>query len=162
VATAVGAGGQPAFAAPKPAPSAASTADPAHGTRHQAGRSGSSATSKAAASTRAGATGNAKAAAGKHAAAATSKAATSKAATSKATSAPFEVGPPDAPTGVTATLNSDGTITANWAAPANVAAGIDHYTATASGGGGTCSTTDDTTTTCDIPAAGLSPSTAYT
>ena len=262
VATAVGAGGQPAFAAPKPAPSAASTADPAHGTRHQAGKSGSSATPKAATSTRATGTGSAKAAPSKAATSTTGKAAakapaaktstatkasTAKAATTKAapaarteaapnavtsivvepststaditwaavatatdydvaddhgdscantalltctlvglvpdttyivtvtanmptgtttgSSAAFEVGAPTAPTGAAATVNADGSITANWTASADPHAGIDHYTATADDGAGgtaTCDTTDETETTCDIAAADLSPSTDYT
>jgi hypothetical protein len=250
VATAVGAGGQPAFAAPKPAPSAASTADPAHGTRHQAGKSGSSATPKAATSTRSGGTGSAKAAPAKAAPAAKSAPAVKAPAATKAapaarteaspnavtsitvapstttaeitwddvatatdydvadnhgdacanvaapahtctlvgltadttytvtvtanmptgtttgTSSSFEVGAPDKPTGAHATLNADGSITADWVAPADVHAGIDHYTATATEVGvpantATCSTTDETTTTCDIDAAGLDPSTDY-
>jgi hypothetical protein len=85
--------------------------------------------------------------------------------TSSGVSDTFEVGKPDKPTHVTADMNTDGSITANWSAPANVHAGIHHYKATAddgSGGGDFCVTTDETTTTCDIAPTNLDPSTDYT
>ncbi|WP_433046989.1 fibronectin type III domain-containing protein [Dactylosporangium sp. CS-033363] len=68
-----------------------------------------------------------------------------------------EVGPPDAPTSVTATAGP-GTATVTWTAPVNDGAGIDHYLVTAAPGGAVCIALD--ASGCTV--TGLNGATGYT
>ncbi|WP_271190411.1 fibronectin type III domain-containing protein, partial [Dactylosporangium matsuzakiense] len=67
------------------------------------------------------------------------------------------VGPPDAPTGVSAAAGN-GTALVSWTAPVNAGAGIDHYLVTASPGGAFCVAVS--AAGCTV--SGLDNSTAYT